>query len=251
MPLKPSGQTPTSSPPRSIRSASSLHARVAPPLRASALTNGIWKTRSAPSGRRKRPVWSWTASIVISPSTGWCRSGWPRPARRRRRGCSRAPRTSMRNHFWRSGAARSGGTLGDLVVEAVLVDRVVTGRAGGAGTPATRRAGAPSLAEDLLGRVLEGGEPVADRDAGRAGRARSVVAAARAWRPRRRSTAATSAGWLLGACRRGGLRPAAAWRRASGGGRLGGCRGRREAARGAEGRACRCRGRGGRGSRSG
>ena len=34
MPLKPSGQTPTSSPPRSIRSASSLQARVAPPLRA-------------------------------------------------------------------------------------------------------------------------------------------------------------------------------------------------------------------------
>jgi hypothetical protein len=40
MPLKPSGQTPTSSPPRSIRSASSLQARVAPPLRASSPTTG-------------------------------------------------------------------------------------------------------------------------------------------------------------------------------------------------------------------
>ena len=32
---------------------------MAPPLRASALTTGIRKTRSAPSGRRCRPVWSW------------------------------------------------------------------------------------------------------------------------------------------------------------------------------------------------
>ena len=60
MPLKPSGQTPTSSPPDSIRSASSLQASVAPPLRASELTTGSLKTRSAPSGRRKRPVWSCT-----------------------------------------------------------------------------------------------------------------------------------------------------------------------------------------------
>ena len=99
MPLKPSGHTATSSPLDSIRSASSLQARVAPPLRASELTNGSLKTRSAPRGRRKRPVLSWTISIVIRPSTGtvpeWLETTRAPPSV----GMFSVPLTSMRNHF--------------------------------------------------------------------------------------------------------------------------------------------------------
>ena len=99
MPLNPSGQTPTSSPPASIRSASSLQARVAPPLRARVLTTGIRNTRSAPSGRRFRPVASWIETIVIRPSTGsvpeWLDTTSAPPSA----GMFSAPRTSIRNHF--------------------------------------------------------------------------------------------------------------------------------------------------------
>ena len=99
MPLKPSGQTPTSSPPASIRSASSWQARVAPLRRAIEPTTGIWKTRSAPSGRRWRPVASWTVSIVIRPSTGivpeWLETTSAPPSS----GMLSAPRSSIRNHF--------------------------------------------------------------------------------------------------------------------------------------------------------
>ena len=52
MPLKPSGQTPTSSPLRSSRSASGWQASVLPVLRASGPRTGVEKTRSAPSIRR-------------------------------------------------------------------------------------------------------------------------------------------------------------------------------------------------------
>ena len=54
MPLKPSGQTPTSSPSLSRRWASALHASVAPLLRASGPSTGVVNTRSAPSMRRYR-----------------------------------------------------------------------------------------------------------------------------------------------------------------------------------------------------
>ena len=103
MPLKPSGHTPTSSPPRSIRSASSLQASVAPPLRAMLEMIGIRKTRSAPRARRWRPVWSWIETIVISPSTGtvpeWLDTTRAPPSV----GMLSMPRTSMRNHFWAIG----------------------------------------------------------------------------------------------------------------------------------------------------
>ena len=99
MPLKPSGHTPTSSPPESIRSASSMHASVAPLLRASELTTGILKTRSAPSGRRERWALSCTASMVISPSSGtvpeWLDTTSAPPSA----GMFSRPRTSSRNHF--------------------------------------------------------------------------------------------------------------------------------------------------------
>ncbi len=99
MPLKPSGHTPTSSPPASIRSASSLQARVAPLLRAIELTSGILKTRSAPSGRRWRPVRSWTVTSVISASIGsvpeWLDTISAPPSA----GMLSAPWTSIRNHF--------------------------------------------------------------------------------------------------------------------------------------------------------
>src|SRR4051794_21454153 len=99
MPLNPSGHTPTSSPPRSIRSASSLQASVAPLRRAMVLTNGSRNTRSAPSGRRNRPVASWIETIVISPSTGivpeWLETTSAPPSV----GMFSTPRTSTRNHF--------------------------------------------------------------------------------------------------------------------------------------------------------
>ena len=103
MPLKPSGHTPTSSPPRSIRSASSWQASVVPALRASALTNGSENTRSAPSGRRWRPVWSCTVTMVIRASTGmvpeWLDTTRAPPSV----GMFSIPRTSRRNHFCASG----------------------------------------------------------------------------------------------------------------------------------------------------
>ena len=162
MPLKPSGQTPTSSPPLSIRSASSLQARVAPPLRAMVLTNGSLKTRSAPSGRRKRPVWSWIETIVIRPSTGmvpeWLETTSAPPSV----GMFSAPRTSMRNHFSRDRAQRGHEEpLGDLLVEAVLVDGVVAGHPAAQEREEAGQLRLPLLAEHLAGGVLERGQPVA------------------------------------------------------------------------------------------
>ena len=74
-----------------------------PPLRASWLTIGILNTRSAPSGRRNRPVWSWIETIVIRPSTGivpeWLETTSAPPSA----GMFSTPRTSIRNHFWAIG----------------------------------------------------------------------------------------------------------------------------------------------------
>ena len=72
---------------------------MAPPLRAIVETIGILKTRSAPSGRRKRPAWSWIETIVIRPSTGtvpeWLDTTRAPPSL----GMFSIPRTSMRNHL--------------------------------------------------------------------------------------------------------------------------------------------------------
>jgi hypothetical protein len=128
--LKPSGQTPTSSPPDSSRSASALQARVLPALRASGATTGSVKTRSAPSIRRWRCAgwWSSSASAVITASIGivpeWF--GHDQRAADVRHVVQAAGLD--RNHFSYSG--RSGGSSTCSVrsgVEAEVVDLVVAG----------------------------------------------------------------------------------------------------------------------------
>ena len=166
MPLKPSGHTPTSSPPRSIRSASSLHASVAPPLRASSLTTGSLNTRSAPSGRRNRWAWSWTASIVISPSTGivpeWLDTIRAPPSA----GMFSVPRTSIAEPLLGNRSdRRHEEPLGDLGVEAVLVDGVVAGHAAAQERQERSQPRLPVLTEDLARGAGEAGEPVDRRDA--------------------------------------------------------------------------------------
>ncbi len=168
MPLKPSGQTPTSSPPRSIRSASSLQARVAPPLRARSPTSGqpedevgaeraqepagvvVDATRRS-SGRRPGTVPEWLETTRAPPSAGMFS----------------APRTSTRNHFSRDRAQRGQQEpLGDLLVEAVVVDGEVTGEPatqereelGQAGLPAARRR-APWTREVKAASHSSGGMP--------------------------------------------------------------------------------------------
>ena len=145
MPLKPSGHTPTSSPPPSIRSASSLQARVAPLLRARLLTSGIRKTRSAPSGRRWRPVASWIVTIVIRPSIGSV-PGVVGDDQGAALGRDVVGAADLDPEPLLGDRAERGHQepLGDLGVEAVLVDDVVAGHAGGAGRPGTGPAGAPT-----------------------------------------------------------------------------------------------------------
>ncbi len=155
MPLNPSGQTPTSSPPQSSRSASALQARVLPALRASSPTTGVPKTRSAPSIRR----WRW-------------------PGARRARPAPSSPRPSATVPEWlaTTSAPPSAGhvldpahldpepllehrpqhrqqrVVGEVGVEAELVDRVVAGDAGGGGRPVRRPGGPPSRSRSLSGR---------------------------------------------------------------------------------------------------
>ena len=130
MPLKPSGQTPTSSPVVSSRSASGLQASVCPDLRASGPSPGVRKTRSAPSIRRCRCAgwWSSSASAVITASSGsvpeWLATTSAPPVD----GTCRRPVASTRNHFSYSG--RNGGAStcsGEVAVEAEVVDLVVAG----------------------------------------------------------------------------------------------------------------------------
>ena len=105
MPLKPSGITPTTSPRSSSRSASSAQARVCPALRASSLTTGSMKTRSAASSRRCRSAgWlSCTATCIISPSSGsvpeWLATTSAPPSA----GMFSMPFTSTRKYFSYSG----------------------------------------------------------------------------------------------------------------------------------------------------
>ena len=87
---------------------------MAPLRRAIEPTNGIRKTRSAPSGRRNRPISSWIETIVIRPSSGtvpeWLETTSAPPSV----GMFSMPRTSMRNHFWaigRSAAIRKRSVI--------------------------------------------------------------------------------------------------------------------------------------------
>ena len=110
IPLKPSGQTPTSSPADSSRSASALQASVLPALRASGATTGSLKTRSAPSMRRWRCAgwWSSSASAVMTASIGMVPEWLATTSAPPTSGTLSSPRVSTRNHLSYSG--RSGGS---------------------------------------------------------------------------------------------------------------------------------------------
>ena len=97
-------------------------------------------------------MWSWTVTIVIRPSIGivpeWLETTRAPPSA----GMFSMPRTSMRNHFCGDRAQRRHQEpLGDLLVEAVLVDGVVAGDAAAAGTRGTGRAAAPTGRRTALG----------------------------------------------------------------------------------------------------
>ena len=100
-PLKPSGQTPASSPRESSRSASGLAASVEPERRAICPMTGVWKTRSAPSMRRCR--WagcsSWTATWVMRESMAMVPEWFATTSAPPLEGMFSIPRTSTRNHF--------------------------------------------------------------------------------------------------------------------------------------------------------
>ena len=133
MPLKPSGQTPTSSPVASSRSASGLQASVLPVLRASGPSTGVVNTRSAPSIRRNRwlGVSSCTAVAVITPSSAHSAPAWL--ADDQRAGIGRqvvhadAPRCGTSAVQLPRG--RQHGGLREVGVEAELVHLVVAGDA--------------------------------------------------------------------------------------------------------------------------
>ena len=120
-------------------------------------------------------MWSWIETIVIRPSTGtvpeWLETTSAPPSA----GMFSAPRTSMRNHFSRDRAQRGHEEpLGDLLVEAVLVDDVVAGQPAAQEGQEPGQLRLPLVAEQLAGGVLEGGQPVADGDAARAAAASSA-----------------------------------------------------------------------------
>ncbi len=110
-PLNPSGNTDTSSPVDSNRSASGLQASVFPALRLIGPRNGVWKIRSAPSIRSGRFIgWcSRTATAVISASTAmvpeWLATNSAPPVS----GMFSMPMVSIRNHF--SYSTFNGGTM--------------------------------------------------------------------------------------------------------------------------------------------
>ena len=114
---------------------------------------------------------SWIDTIVISPSTGtvpeWLDTTSAPPSA----GMFSAPRTSTRNHFSRERADRGEQEpLGDLGVEAVLVDLEVAGHPAAQERQELGEPLLPAVAEDLRGGRGQRLQPVADRDA--AGRAR-------------------------------------------------------------------------------
>ena len=226
-----------------------MQASVAPLLRASELTTGILKTRSAPSGRRKRWAWSCTASIVISPSSGH-RAGVVGDHQRAALGGDvlQAAHLEAEPLLRDRAQRRHEEALGQLAVEAVVVDLVVALEPAAHERHQLGEAALPVVAEDLLAAPWSGGEPVADGDAG-PGRRSSVVAAGRgrpraapsAGRPRPRAGAGCF-GW------RGASSPGAAFFAAAG---RPSARRARGCARPTTGGRCPSRGPGGRRCRSG
>ena len=116
-------------------------------------------------------------SIVIRPSIGsvpeWLETTRAPPSA----GRLSTPRTSIRNHFSRERPQRGEQQpLGDLGVEAVLVDLVVAGQPAPQERQEPGELRLPVVAEDLGGARLERGQPLAGRDAGeRRAVARSCV----------------------------------------------------------------------------
>ncbi len=114
-PLNPSGNTPTTSPARSSRSASALQASVDPVLRANSETTGVEKTRFAPSSRsgRRAGCSSSSASEVINESTAivpeWFATTRAPPVA----GTLSMPRVSTRNQRRYSGRSAASSTLSD------------------------------------------------------------------------------------------------------------------------------------------
>ena len=160
MPLNPSGHTAASSPPLSIRRASSLQASVAPALRASSPTNGQLEDQVGAERAQVAPGRLVDREHRDQPvDAARCRSGWRPPAHRRRRGMfSDAPDLDAEPLGRQRAHQLHEKVLDDLGVEAVLVDLVVTGDAT---AQECQRLGQPAVgvvAEDLLGRPRGGGE---------------------------------------------------------------------------------------------
>ena len=131
------------------------------------LTTGSLKTRSAPSGRRKRPVRSWMRGHRHQPvhRDGAGVVGDDQGAALGRDVLDAADLDA--EPLLRDRAERGDQeALGDLGVEAVLVDDVVAGDATAQEREELREPGLPVVAEDLAGGVGQRGQPVGDRDAG-------------------------------------------------------------------------------------
>ena len=129
MPLKPSGQTPTSSPALSSRSASAVQASVAPALRPAVPSRRAEhqvgtehaQERRSPGARRA------TATAVIAASSGHSAPAWlATSSAPRRPGCSRCRSPRRGTSARRARGTRAAPRLRQLGVEAVLVDVVIT-----------------------------------------------------------------------------------------------------------------------------
>ena len=147
------------------------------------LTTGIRKTRSAPSGRRNRPV------VVVDrdhrhQAVDRDRAGVVGDHQRAAVGGDVLDAADLDPEPLLRDRAQRGHEepLGDLLVEAVLVDDVVAGHAGGAGRPGSGRAAAPTgRRRPRAAACWKAASQSPDRDAASAGRG-SRVAAARARR---------------------------------------------------------------------
>ena len=255
MPLKPSGQTPTSSPPREHP----LGVLVAGQGGAALAGHARRRTASGRPGRRRAGAGSGRSASWIDDHRHQAvdrdRAGVVGDDQRAALGRDVLDAADLDPEPLLGDRAQRGHQepLGDLGVEAVLVDDVVAGDAGGAGRPGTRAScGSQWSPKTSRGGVLER-RPASRRPGCRRACARRSVVGARRRRP---SAVGRDAGLGLGlGCvggSRGGRRASAGGlRRAAAGRRLRGARAPPGCGRPTDGLACRCRGRGGRGCRSG
>ena len=197
MPLKPSGQTPTSSP----RGQQPLGVGVARQRRAALAGQLGRRTASEHEVGAEHPQVPVRRVVVVQRELGhqrvdrrWCPSGWRRRARRPRSGMFSMPAHLDPEPLPVERPQRGQQhVLGELGVEAELVDLVVAGEPPAQERQRRRRPGAPSAGR---------GRP--DRAAVRRGRARRPA--------RRRAPAAVGAGAVGRAARARGAAPRAAHR---------------------------------------